>query len=41
MSLQRSYTPCSVEEYLALERESQDRHEYLDGEIHLMAGESP
>ena len=41
MSLQRSYTPCSVDEYLALERESQERHEYLDGEIHLMPGESP
>jgi len=40
MSLPRSYTPCSVEEYLALERESPQRHEYLDGEIHLMAGES-
>jgi Uma2 family endonuclease len=41
MSLPRSYTPYSVEEYLALERESEDRHEYLDGEIHAMAGESP
>ena len=31
----------TVEEYLALERDSQERHEYLDGELHLMAGESP
>jgi Uma2 family endonuclease len=31
----------SVEEYLALERKSEERHEYLDGEIYLMAGESP
>jgi Uma2 family endonuclease len=30
-----------VEEYLALERESDERHEYLDGEIYAMAGESP
>ena len=40
MSLPRSYTPYSVEEYLALERKSEERHEYLDGEIHAMAGES-
>lgn len=31
----------TVEDYLALERESEDRHEYLDGEVYLMAGESP
>jgi Uma2 family endonuclease len=34
----RRYT---VEEYLALERASEERHEYLDGEIFAMAGESP
>ena len=28
-------------EYLELERKSEERHEYLDGEIFLMAGESP
>ncbi len=28
-------------EYLALEREADERHEYLDGEIYAMAGESP
>ncbi len=41
MSLSRAHTRHSVEEYLALERESEDRHEYLDGEIYAMAGESP
>jgi Uma2 family endonuclease len=29
------------DEYLALERASQERREYLDGQIYLMAGESP
>ncbi len=33
--------PCStVEEYLALERQSEERHEYIDGQIYAMAGES-
>lgn len=41
MSLQHSYTRYSVEEYLAIERNSEERHEYLDGEIYEMAGESP
>lgn len=31
----------TVEAYLALEREAEDRHEYLDGVIYDMAGESP
>jgi Uma2 family endonuclease len=30
-----------VEEYLALERGSEERREYLDGHIYAMAGESP
>lgn len=34
---QPSYT---VEEYLALEREAEERHEYLDGFIYAMADES-
>ncbi|MEK6408854.1 MAG: Uma2 family endonuclease [Acidobacteriota bacterium] len=34
-------TLSTVEEYLAKERESEERHEYLDGRIYLMAGESP
>jgi Uma2 family endonuclease len=29
------------EEYLALERSADERHEYLDGEVYAMAGESP
>jgi Uma2 family endonuclease len=29
------------EEYLALEREADERHEYIDGVIYAMAGESP
>jgi Uma2 family endonuclease len=31
-------TKMSVEEYLAMERDSQEKHEYLDGEIYLMSG---
>lgn len=30
----------SEEEYLALEREAEERHEYIDGDIYAMAGES-
>jgi Uma2 family endonuclease len=41
MSLPRSHVSYSIAEYLALERESEERHEYLDGEIYEMAGESP
>lgn len=41
MSLPHAHTSYSVEEYLALERESEERHEYLDGQIYAMAGESP
>jgi Uma2 family endonuclease len=31
----------TIEEYLALEREAEERHEYLDGVLYAMAGESP
>src|SRR5207244_2838086 len=31
----------TVDQYLAIERASEDRHQYLDGEIYAMAGESP
>ena len=41
MSLPQSQGYFSVEEYLALERESEERHEYLDGHVYAMAGESP
>lgn len=41
MSLPHSHPRYSVEEYLSLERESEERHEYLDGQIYAMVGESP
>ncbi len=41
MSVAQSEPRYTVEEYLALERDSEERHEYLDGQIYLMAGESP
>lgn len=41
MSLPQSHTLYPADEYLALERESEERHEYLDGEVYAMAGESP
>jgi len=41
MSLPQSQGYFSVEEYLTLERESEERHEYLDGYVYAMAGESP
>lgn len=41
MSLPKSEPLYTEAEYLALERESEERHEYLDGRIYLMAGESP
>ncbi len=31
----------SADEYLALEREAEERHEWLDGLVYKMAGESP
>ncbi len=40
MSLPQTHIEHSVEEYLALERETEERHEYLDGQIYQMAGES-
>jgi Uma2 family endonuclease len=39
---QRKYPLMSVEDYLALNRNSKDiRYEYLDGEMHMLAGGSP
>jgi len=40
MGLAHSQSIHTIEEYLALERESEERHEYLDGLIYAMAGES-
>jgi Uma2 family endonuclease len=41
MSFPQAQILYTEDEYLALERESDDRHEYLDGNIYAMAGESP
>jgi Uma2 family endonuclease len=41
ISLQHSPPRYTVEEYLALERSSEERYEFLDGQVYLMAGESP
>jgi Uma2 family endonuclease len=41
MSLPQSQPLYTIEEYLALEREAEERYEYLDGFIYAMAGESP
>ncbi|MBO0798907.1 MAG: Uma2 family endonuclease [Blastocatellia bacterium] len=41
MAIRESEFIYSIAEYLALERESEERHEYVDGYIYAMAGESP
>ncbi|MDT7780279.1 MAG: hypothetical protein QOC99_2791 [Acidobacteriota bacterium] len=41
MSLSRALSVFTPEEYLALERQSEIRHEFLDGTVYAMAGESP
>jgi Uma2 family endonuclease len=40
MGLAQKVLLYSEEEYLALEREADERHEYIDGEIYAMAGET-
>jgi hypothetical protein len=40
MSLPHSHPQRTVEEYLALERASEPRSEFLDGYIYLMAGKA-
>jgi Uma2 family endonuclease len=40
MSLPQTRTLYTVEEYLEMERDAEVRHQYLDGEIFEMAGES-
>jgi Uma2 family endonuclease len=41
MAIRESEFIYTILEYLALERESEERHEYIDGYIYAMAGESP
>ena len=41
MSLAKLYPTVPVSEYLDMERMSEIRHEYLDGQVYMMAGESP
>jgi Uma2 family endonuclease len=41
MALAKTYPTMSVSEYLDAERLSETRHEYLDGQVYMMAGESP
>jgi Uma2 family endonuclease len=41
MSLPRAQIRFTEDQYLLMERESEERHEYLDGQIYAMAGESP
>ncbi len=41
MALAKEKIALTVEEYLASERASVERHEYLDGLVYAMAGESP
>src|SRR3989440_8874275 len=38
---QREHPLFTIEEYLTLERAAEERHEYLNGCIYAMAGESP
>lgn len=38
---QRKKFHYSIENYLTIERAAEERHEFLDGEIYAMAGESP
>ena len=40
MSLQRALAVFTPEEYLDLERTSEIRHEFLDGTVYAMSGES-
>jgi Uma2 family endonuclease len=40
MSLPRTLPVLSVREYLDIERQSEIRHEFLDGHVYAMAGES-
>ncbi|MGH9755269.1 MAG: Uma2 family endonuclease [Blastocatellia bacterium] len=41
MSLPQAQIRFTEDQYLSMERETDERHEYLDGQIYAMAGESP
>jgi Uma2 family endonuclease len=41
MAIPQTLPSFTSEQYLALERQSEVRHEYLDGFVYAMAGESP
>jgi Uma2 family endonuclease len=41
MSLPKEQIRYTEDQYLSIEREADERHEYLDGQIYAMAGESP
>ena len=41
MSLPQTEIHHTEDQYLSIERESEERHEYVDGQIYAMAGESP
>ncbi|MBO0863091.1 MAG: Uma2 family endonuclease [Chloracidobacterium sp.] len=41
MGLPQTRIRYTEDQYLSIEREAEERHEYLDGQIHAMAGESP
>lgn len=40
MAIRRTPSLYTIDEYLAIERQSEERYEYLDGQIFAMAGES-
>ena len=41
MGLPQTRIRYTEDQYLSMERESEERHEYIDGHIYAMAGESP
>jgi Uma2 family endonuclease len=41
MALPRSQILFTEDDYLAMEREAEERHEYIDGNVYEMANESP
>lgn len=41
MALAQSHPTFTIEKYLEYERDSEERHEFLDGAVYAMAGESP